>query len=663
MEINCYIGIYKIYQYSIFFMQKGNSFYMKHYNNKGCSLCYKNLYKNPLLRNVNVEKFCYNNIMKNTLSIEEQLKLLPTYSGVYLMFDSSDTIIYIGKAKNLKRRVKSYFKRTLDTPKLRVMVPKIVRFEFIVTDTEVEALILESHLIKKHKPCYNVLLKDDKKFPWFVITNEEYPRIVVSRRPNQNAEQGRYFGPYTNSRAMYSTLELIKKIFPLRQCKTPRFKNRTCIYHQIGRCSGVCQKEIAPDEYKKIVKQVELFLTGKQEELIKELETEMTKCAEQEQYEKAARYRDSIIDMRKIIERQNVVSENTEIFWDIIGFSKKQDDVAIVVLKVRNGRLIEKKEFDFELDDWDEKEDVLNSFFHAYYDQNSNLPTDIIIPFDLEEKELLENWLYQIHNKKIKIINPKAQKKYDLLQLANKNALLLLEKIKTQKNLKMQENWNEIGLEIQEKLNLQNFPHRMECFDISHIQGTNTVASMVVFENGRPQKSEYRRFKIKTLKNGVPDDFAAMEEVVRRRYSRTDWAMPDLIIIDGGKGQLSSASGVLRGIGHSMAIVSLAKRLEEVFVENKSEPVIFPQTSGALFVFQKIRDEAHRFAINYHRKLRENQALESVLDEIKGISENKKKLLFEKFQDIKAISQASVQELEDVVGKMLARRIYNHFSK
>ena len=227
----------------------------------------------------------------------------------------------------------------------------------------------------------------------------------------------------------------------------------------------------------------------------------------------------------------------------------------------------------------------------------------------------------------------------------------------------MQENWNEIGLEIQEKLNLQNFPHRMECFDISHIQGTNTVASMVVFENGRPQKSEYRRFKIKTLKNGVPDDFAAMEEVVRRRYSRTDWAMPDLIIIDGGKGQLSSASGVLRGIGHSMAIVSLAKRLEEVFVENKSEPVIFPQTSGALFVFQKIRDEAHRFAINYHRKLRENQALESVLDEIKGISENKKKLLFEKFQDIKAISQASVQELEDVVGKMLARRIYNHFSK
>lgn len=601
--------------------------------------------------------------MENILSIEEQLKLLPTYPGVYLMFDKENAIIYIGKAKNLKRRVKSYFKRTLDTPKLRVMVPKIVRFEFIVTDTEVEALILESHLIKKHKPCYNVLLKDDKKFPWFVVTKEDYPRIVISRRPNQNAEQGKYFGPYTNSRAMYSTLELIKKLFPLRQCKNPRFKNRTCIYYQIGRCSGVCQKKISPADYQKIVGQVELFLTGKQEELVRELESEMLKCAENEQYEKAARYRDSVIDMKKIIERQNVVSDSTDIFWDIIGFEKKQSDVAIVILKVRNGRLTEKKEFDFELDELDEKEDVLNSFIHAYYEMNSNLPEDIIIPFDIEEKPILEDWLYKIHSKKIKIINPKAQKKYDLLQLANKNAILLLEKIKTQKNIKMQENWNDIGLEIQKKLNLENFPHRMECFDISHIQGTNTVASMVVFENGRPKKSDYRRFRIKTLKNGVPDDFAAMEEVVKRRYSRTDWPMPDLIIIDGGKGQLSSAFDVLKKLNKDIDIVSLAKRLEEVFVPNKSVPIIFEQTSPALFVFQKIRDEAHRFAINYHRKLRENQALESILDEIKGMSETKKKLLFEKFEDIKTISQSSKEELETVVGTMLARRIYNHFNK
>lgn len=592
--------------------------------------------------------------MDNLLSIDLQLKLLPDLPGVYLMRNAEDGIIYIGKAKNLKNRVRSYFKKTLDTPKLRIMVPKIVRFEFIVTDSEVEALILESHLIKKHKPDYNVLLKDDKKFPWFVITEEEYPRIVVARRANKNALKGKYFGPYTDGRAMYSTLDLIKKLFPLKQCKTPRFKGRTCIYHDIGKCSGVCQKKISPEEYGKIVKQVELFLSGKQEELLQELKNRMDYHAERQEFEKAARFRDSYFDMQKVIERQKVVSENTKINWDMIGFARHGADIGIVVLKIRTGRLTEKKEFDFVLDELDDSPDILRRFLSEFYAANSDLPDEILLPFELEDIDVIKDWLG------LKVSVPKAQKKFELLELANKNAVLFMEKIRAQKSVKLQSDWNEIGTEIQQKLGLEKFPHRVECFDISHIQGTNTVASMVVFENGKPKKSDYKRFKIKTLQEGKPDDFEAIREVVRRRYSREDWVMPDLTIIDGGKGQLSGAVAVLDELGiKNHDTVSLAKKLEEVFIPQKSKPVIFEMNSPSLFFFQKIRDEAHRFAINYHRKLRENQSTESILDEIKGLSQNKKKLLFEKFGGIKEIMQASKESLQELLGEKVGVKVYN----
>ncbi len=591
--------------------------------------------------------------MDNLLSIDLQLKLLPDLPGVYLMRDALDAIIYIGKAKNLKNRVRSYFKKTLDTPKLRIMVPKIVRFEFIVTDSEVEALILESHLIKKHKPNYNVLLKDDKKFPWFVITDEEYPRIVVARRANKNALNGKYFGPYTDGRAMYSTLDLIKKLFPLKQCKAPRFKGRTCIYHDIGKCSGVCQKKISPEEYGKIVKQVELFLSGKQEELLQELKNRMDYHAERQEFEKAARFRDSYFDMQKVIERQKVVSENTKINWDIIGFARNGADIGVVVLKIRTGRLTDKKEFDFTLDELDDSPDILVRFLQEFYAANSDLPDEILLPFELEDIDVIKKWL------DVKVSVPKAQKKFELLELANKNAVLFMEKIKAQKSVKLQSDWNEIGVEIQQKLGLKKFPHRVECFDISHIQGTNTVASMVVFENGKPKKSDYKRFKIRTLQEGKPDDFEAMREVVKRRYSREDWLIPDLIIVDGGKGQLSSAVSILEEIDmNEQDIVSLAKKFEEVFVPRKSKPVIFDMNSPALFFFQKIRDEAHRFAINYHRKLRENQATESILDEIKGLSQNKKKLLFEKFGSIKEITQVSKEALQELLGENTGAKVH-----
>lgn len=603
--------------------------------------------------------------MENLLTINSQIKLLPKMPGVYLMFDQINEIIYIGKAKNLKNRVKSYFQKKLETPKLRIMVPKIQRFEFIVTDSEVEALILESHLIKKHKPCYNVLLKDDKKFPWFVITQDEYPRIVISRQSNLNAVKGKYFGPYTDARAMYSTLDLIKKLFPLKQCKQPRFKDRACIYHQIGKCSGVCQKLISPEDYQKIVKQVELFLSGKQEELLLELKNQMEFFAKKQEFEKAARYRDSYKDVLKVIERQKIVSDNTKINWDMIGFARKEKDIAITILKIRSGRLIEKKEFDFALNEIDEPQDILKSFISEYYLINSDIPSEILLPFELEDIGVIKNWLYYKTNNKIQISIPKAQKKFELIELANKNAELFLEKIITQKTLKLESDWNQIGKEIQDKLNLKKFPHRIECFDISHIQGTNTVASMVVFENGKAKKSDYKQFKIKTLEKGKTDDFASMKEVMQRRYSKLeDSQMPDLIIIDGGKGQLSSAYSILEDLNfQKQDIVSLAKKFEEVFVPKKSSPIIFDINSQSLFLFQKIRDEAHRFAINYHRKLRENEAIESILDEIKGISSKKKKILFEKFKNVKTIAQSSTKELEEILDKKTASKVYNHFRK
>ncbi|MFA6988475.1 MAG: excinuclease ABC subunit UvrC [Candidatus Gastranaerophilaceae bacterium] len=649
--------------------------------------------------------------MKNALSIQDSLKLLPDLSGVYLMRDKENEIIYIGKAKNLKKRVKSYFTKNHDIPKVRIMVPQIVKFEFIITDSEVEALILESHLIKRHKPKYNVLLKDDKKFPWFLVTHETYPRIIVTRKKKGETTNGRYFGPYTNIRAMYSTLELIKKLFPLKQCQTPRSKDRTCIYYQIGKCLGPCQKLITPEDYKNIVKQVELFLSGRQTELLEAIKNRMDYHSQRQEYEKAARFRDSYFDVKSVIEKQKVVDENTRVNQDIIGYEKDSLRMVIALLKVRDGRLISKEDFDFKLELIDTAEETLQSFLKEYYSlvENEDIPEEIIIPEEIEkdEKEVISQWLsykkadcrqrvlgggepandrnsFNGDNQGragVKLIVPKAGKKHDLVELAIKNASSSLEKIKVQDLADVQGEYNELGSYIKEKLELSRFPHHIECFDISHIQGTNTVASLVVFNNGKPCKSEYKRFKIRSTE-GKPDDFESMKEVLKRRYTKIlkehcahegfhplsmgyqpnfkGGIAADLIIVDGGKGQLSAAKEVLDELGlFEQPIVSLAKRLEEVFVPDKTIPVIFPSGSQALFLFQKIRDEAHRFAITYHRKLRDNQATKSILDEVPGIGHQKKKILFEHFDDIKGIMQAKRVELEKILGKKAGISLYN----
>ena len=542
----------------------------------------------------------------------EQIKLVPTQPGCYLYYDKEGTIIYVGKAKNLKRRVYSYFHKQHESPKTNILVSQIEKLEYIITDSEVEALILESHLIKQHKPKYNILLKDDKKYPYFLITDEDFPRIQVVRKKNLNPDKGRFYGPYTDVGAMYATLDFLKRLFPLKQCKTPKFTNRPCLYYHIGKCLAPCQGKVTPEEYQKLIQQVELFLSGKQSELLKQIQTQMLKYAESEQFEKAAKMRDSYLDLQKTLERQKVVYENTKLNEDIIAVIYEDGILAIVIMMVREGRLIDKKDFTYFVDNVD-KTEYFEIFFRDYYTNLKLEFPDRIISKDLEEvgeKELYQDWLKILSGKKVTISYVKGKYK-ELYELALKNATNLLENAKLKKMAQIRDDFNEVGSYLAEKLQLTNFPNRIECYDISHIQGTNTVASMVVFQNGLPKKTAYRKFKIKSTE-GKPDDFLSMKEVLSRRLSRLGepkWEKPDLIIIDGGKGKLSSVMQIVEEMGIKVGeggidFVSLAKREEEVFLPNQTDSILLPRDSNALYLIQRIRDEAHRFAITFHRDLR-----------------------------------------------------------
>lgn len=548
----------------------------------------------------------------------ETIKLVPTQPGCYLYYDKDGEIIYVGKAKNLKRRVYSYFHKQHESPKTNILVSQIEKLEYIITDSEVEALILESHLIKKHKPKYNILLKDDKKYPYFLITDEDFPRIQVVRKKNLNPDKGRFYGPYTDVGAMYATLDFLKRLFPLKQCKTPKFSNRPCLYYHIGKCLAPCQGKVTPEEYQKLIQQVELFLSGKQSELLKQIQVQMQKYADSEQFEKAAKMRDSYLDLQKTLERQKVVYENTKLNEDIIAVLYEDGILAIVIMMIREGRLIDKKDFTYFVDNVD-KTEYFETFFRDYYSGLKLEFPDRIISKDLQEigdKELYQDWLKILSGKKV-TINYGNGKFKELYELAMKNATNLLENAKLKKMAQIRDDFNEVGAYLAEKLHLTNFPNRIECYDISHIQGTNTVASMVVFQNGLPKKTAYRKFKIKSTE-GKPDDFLSMKEVLSRRLSRLGepkWEKPDLIIIDGGKGQLSSVMQIVEDMGIKVGkdgidFVSLAKREEEVFLPYQSDSILLPRESNALYLIQRIRDEAHRFAITFHRDLRSKKLKE-----------------------------------------------------
>lgn len=554
------------------------------------------------------------NVAKEVL---DQVKLMPKLPGSYQFYDNKGTVIYVGKAKNLFKRVRSYFISN-DSIKVNVMVPKIAKIECIVVDSEIEALILESELIKKYKPRYNVLLKDDKKFPYFVITEEEYPRITVVRKANKNPIKGKYFGPYTDSRAMWATLEVIERIFPLKKCKKPKFNSRPCLYYDMGQCMAPCQRLITPEDYKKILKDVELFLTGRRSELLKVLKKQMELASNNLEFEKAAKYRNSYNDIEKTMEKQKIVSENTKQNNDYIGVMREGNIFCAAVLEIREGCLVNKKDFDFkgiQTEDKTDFKEIIKAIMREYYSivDDINIPKNIIVQELPDEKEIYEAWLSERKGANVKITEAKTEKDKEILSLAQKNSIYNLEQIKLKNLSDIQNDYNEVGAYIKEKLGLKKFPHIVECYDISHIQGTNTVASGVVFENGFPKKSLYKKYKLKTIEKGEVNDFKSMNEILQRRFKRitekNDYT-PDLIIIDGGKGQLSSAYKAMKDYGLDIDMVSLAKREEEVFLPNKKTSVIFPINSGALYFFQRIRDEAHRFAITFHRQLRNKNMLQ-----------------------------------------------------
>ena len=592
--------------------------------------------------------------------VREKLKLLPDNPGVYIMKDAAGKIIYVGKAVVLKNRVRQYFQSQRNhTPKVRAMVAKVADFEFIMTASEVEALILECNLIKKHRPRYNISLKDDKSYPYVKVTlQDDFPRVFLTHRILKDG--ARYFGPYTNVTAVHESLKLLRRLFPLRNCKT--LQDRPCLEYHIKRCLAPCAGKISKEEYGAMIRSVLMFLEGRTVDVEKELEYRMKKAAEAYHFELAARLRDQLAAVKKVAEKQNIVTGAGD--QDAIGMARSEIGVCVQVFFIRSGKMIGREHFLLQGSEDESDEALLAAFLQQYYHRATFIPREILLPMDLAEVSLLETWLAEKKGAKVQLLVPQRGTKHDIVAMAASNA----EKFLSDEAARIrQANAQTLGAveELGRYLGLKNPPNRMECFDISHIQGSETVASMVVFEGGLPKKSDYRRFKINSTE-GKPDDFLSMREVTQRRYGDLpESELPDLIVIDGGKGQLSSALEIIRGAGHKdVPVVGLAKQFELVFREGESDPVVLPRHSQALYLIERIRDEAHRFAITYHRNLRGKRNLVSVLDHIVGIGPARRKSLWSTFGTIAKIKAASVDELAQAPGmnRPAAEAVYQFFA-
>ena len=594
--------------------------------------------------------------------VREKLKLLPESPGVYIMKNAAGKIIYVGKAVVLKNRVRQYFQSQRNhTPKVRAMVANVADFEFIMTASEVEALILECNLIKKHRPRYNISLKDDKSYPYVKVTvQDDFPRVFLTHRITKDG--ARYFGPYTNVTAVHESLKLLRRLFPLRNCKT--LQDRPCLEYHIKRCLAPCAGKITKEEYGVMIRAVLLFLEGRTADVEKELAYRMQKAAEEYHFELAARLRDQLAAVRKVAEKQNIVTGAGD--QDAIGMARSAIGVCVQVFFIRSGKMIGREHFLLQGSEDESDEALLSAFLQQYYHRATFLPREILLPMELQENErvLLEAWLTEKKGAKVQLAVPQRGTKHDIVAMAASNA----EKFLSDEAARIQQaNAQTLGAveELGRYLGLKKMPNRMECFDISHIQGSETVASMVVFEGGLPKKSDYRRFKIQSTE-GKPDDFLSMREVTQRRYGDLpEDELPDLIVIDGGKGQLSSALEIIRGAGHKdVPVVGLAKQFELVFRESESDPVVLPRHSQALYLIERIRDEAHRFAITYHRKLRGKRNLVSVLDHIVGIGPTRRKALWDTFGTIAKIKAASVDELAQAPGmnRPAAEAVYQFFA-
>ena len=603
--------------------------------------------------------------------MENKVQLLPESPGVYLLKDLKGTIIYIGKAKSIRNRVRSYFQRADERDiKTRTLINRIADVDYLVTESEKEALILENNLIKKHKPRYNVKIKDDKNYPCLRLTIEEpFPRLMIVRRIKKDGSL--YFGPYPSALSVRNTIKFIHKLFPLRACKDTKFKNRTrpCINYQMGRCLAPCVGKVNTHSYREIVKGVRLFLRGKGKELIRILKEKMREKSDRLDFEGAARIRDQIHSMEKVIEKQHIVSKGF-LDQDVIGFHHN-GGIGVQTLFVRNGMLLGGRFFSLSHQKWPDEE-IISSFINQFYGEGKFIPQEILLPFPIQDHELIEQWLTEKKSSRVRIMVPKRGNRLHLVRIAMDNA----EKAFLSKT-ELEIDPQHILRELQQKLRLNRFPEKIEAFDISDIKGRFAVGSMVVFEGGEPLKSKYRHFRIKSSLGA--DDYGKMYEILIRRYQRAlqEGDLPDLVMVDGGKGQMNVALGVLKELGiDGVDVIGLAKdrvqkghapaierKGERIFLPKRKEPISLKKASPALHLLQHIRDESHRFAITYHKKLRHKGDFHSLLDEIPGIGKERKKRLLRYFKSVEKIREASMEELESIprMNRKVAQQVFSFF--
>ena len=573
---------------------------------------------------------------------------IPNKPGVYIMRDKDENIIYIGKAKNLVKRVQSYFRKNLDRPKTQILMSHFNSLDYIVTNSEKEALILEANLIKKHKPTYNIRLKDDKRYPYVKITNEEFPRLVITRNITKN---GSYYGPFTDVGSVRKTVKFLKSLFKIRTCRN---MDGPCLNSQIDLCYAPCDGSISREDYREIMEKIDLFFQGKYSVIVKNLKKEMMEAAEKQNYEKAAVLRDQIQSIEEIMDKQFVELADDDLDQDIIAISEDKNNFIIVVMAIRNGKIIGKDDFLMNGTEYDSKEDVTSAFIQQYYGYNRHVPKQIIIDHSIEDVNLLEDWLADLRGNKVYIKVPEKGIKLRLIRMAQKNAdIIRHQKKKLENSL----------IELKKYLKLDKVPKVIEGYDISNISGKLAVGSKVSFLDGKPNKKRYRHFRIDTP---GPNDFEMMKELLTKRFQRIDKdSEPDLIVIDGGKGQLGMACQVLEEFDlEHIPIIGLAKEFEEIYLPNTSRPIIIPKDNKALHLLQQVRDESHRFAITYHRKLRSKKITESSLDDIKGIGKNRKMNLLKEFGSIDKIKEASIEELSNVksMNKTVAENVYNYYN-
>lgn len=605
-------------------------------------------------------------IIRMSTRFSDRLAALSTSPGVYLMKNEHGDVIYVGKAASLRNRVRSYFQDSGPVdPKTRELVSHIVDFDVIRTDTASEALILENELIKRYQPRYNVRLKDNKSYPYIRITNEEWPRVISTRRIVQDGS--RYFGPYTSASSVHRTIDLLNRLFPYRPCdiRITGEAPRPCLYYHMGQCLAPCIGAATKEDYARAVDGAALFLEGRGEELLPEMRSRMEAAAENLEFERAADLRDEISSIEHVLERQKIVSGKGE-EADIIAVAQSAGGDAVVqVAFVRNGKVLGSEHFLMSGTRVDDKPtDILSSFVTQFYVDAARVPSELILQHALDDADIVATWLGERRGGRVRLTVPQRGNKHKLIEMVAKSAVENLEQTRL-RWLNDEQRMTAAMTELSDALSLPGLPRRIECFDISTLQGTNMVASMVVFEDGKPKKSDYRKFSIKSVEG--QNDFAAMQEVVGRRFKRLAaepdteaWArQPDLVIIDGGKGQLNAALDVLRELEIDVPIAGLAKENEEIYLPGQSWPVILDRDSQALYLVQRVRDEAHRFAVTFHRQKRAKGAITSALDELPGVGPKRKKALITAFGSVKNIRDASEDQIAaiDGIGPALARQI------